>query len=136
MSRGLLLVEDDDDDVELTLLGFRHNALEPEVAVAKDGVEALDLLRAAVEAGRPLPAAIVTDLKMPRMDGLELLRRLKEDSRLRHIPVLVLTSSGYEADMRAARALGAQRYLRKPADLNDYRPIVASIREALSEPAK
>lgn len=135
MSGLLLFVDDDPDDVELTLLGFRKSGLDAEVAVARDGVEALELLTRAYEGGRPLPGAILTDLKMPRMDGFELLRRLKADSRLSPIPVLVLTSSGYEADMQEALRLGAWRYLRKPAEIEDYADIVGQLRELMSPKA-
>lgn len=131
MSGGLLVVEDDGDDVDLTMLGFRAQGFDAEIAVAGDGAEALELLREAYEAGKPLPAAILTDLKMPRMDGLELIRRLKADPRLRDIPVLVLTSSGYQADLDEALRLGASRYLRKPANLDDYAEIVRQIKEVM-----
>jgi two-component system response regulator len=131
MRGTLLFVDDDRDDIELTLLGFRGEHFEAEVAVAQDGAEALEFLLKAYEAGRPLPAAILTDLKMPRMDGLELIRRLKADARLRDIPVLVLTSSGYQADMDEALRLGASRYLRKPANLDEYAEIVRQLRDAM-----
>lgn len=131
MSAAVLFVEDDQDDVELTLLGFRRESFEAEIVVAHDGAEALERLLEAYEAGRRLPAAVLTDLKMPRMDGLELIRRLKADARLRDIPVLVLTSSGYQADMDEALGLGAFRYLRKPANLEDYAAIVKQLRDAM-----
>jgi len=112
MSAPLLFVDDDRDDVELTMLGFRREGFEHEIAVARDGKEALDMLLADYEAGRPLPAAVLADIKMPRMDGLELLRRIKNDPRLRKIPVVILTSSGYDADLNgsaAAATCGSRR---------------------------
>jgi len=130
MSRVLLFVEDDRDDVELTLLGFRR--FEHEILVVRDGKEALEWLAAGYAHSRPLPAAILTDLKMPRMDGLELLHHLKEDPRLRDIPVLFLTSSGNEADQAEAARLGAAAYFRKPSDLGDYPEIVKRTRELMA----
>lgn len=128
MSRSLLFVEDDEDDIRLTLLGFRHQKFEPVVVVAKDGKEALDLLLSDRDAARPLPLAILTDIKMPRMDGLELLRRIKSEPILKEIPVAVLTSSDHEVDRTEARRLGAIDYLMKPSDLDAYAAIVSRIR--------
>lgn len=136
MSGTLLFVDDDRDDVDLALLGFRGQNFDPEVAVARDGAQALELLLSAYESGRSLPAAILTDLKMPRMDGLEFIRRLKADTRLRNIPVLVLTSSGYQADMDEALRLGACQYLRKPANLDDYAEIVKQLRDVMQLQAR
>lgn len=133
MSRSLLFVEDDGDDVELALLGFRLQSFEPQVVVAKDGKEALDLLISDREASRPLPHAILTDIKMPRMDGLELLRRIKSEPRLREIPVGIFTSSDHEADRKEAMRLGAACYLMKPSDLDDYAGIVKSLRELMED---
>jgi CheY-like chemotaxis protein len=127
----LLFVEDDNDDVELTLMGFRHEGFEQEIVVARDGQEALDLLHADYAAARPLPGAIVTDLKMPRMDGLEFLHRLKEDPRLRNIPVAFLTSSGDENDRSEAQRLGVSQYMRKPSDLDDYAQVVARVKDLM-----
>lgn len=131
MSPGLLFVEDDADDVELALLGFSLQKFEPGVVVAKDGKEALDLLLSDCEAARPLPRAVLTDIKMPRMDGLELLRRIKSEPRLRGIPVGIFTSSDHEADRSEALSLGADCYLMKPSDLDAYAGIVKSIRELM-----
>lgn len=128
---NLLFVEDDGDDVELALLGFRLQNFEARIIVAKDGKEALDLLLADCEAARPLPRAILTDIKMPRMDGLELLRLVKSDPRLRAIPVGIFTSSDHEADRNEAMRLGASCYLMKPSDLDDYAGIVGRIRELM-----
>lgn len=130
MSR-LLLVDDDKDDVQLTMLGFRDEKLDCEVLVAVDGQHALDLLLADYAAGRPLPDAVLLDLKMPRVDGLELLGRLKGDPRLRKIPAAVFTSSGHETDMTEAMRLGADLYLRKPSSLRDYAAIVRQVRELM-----
>lgn len=131
MNRDLLFVEDDAEDVKLTLLGFRLQRFEPRVVVAMDGKEALDVLLSDLEASRPLPLAIITDIKMPRMDGLELLRRIKSEPRLRDIPVVILTSSDHEADRTDAMRLGAACYLMKPSDLDAYAEIVSRIRELM-----
>lgn len=131
----LLFIDDDNDDVELTLLGFRTEGFEHEIIVARDGQHALDLLRSDYAEARPLPGAIMTDLKMPRMDGLEFFHRLKEDPRLRNIPVAFLTSSGDENDKAEALRLGASHYLMKPSDLNNYGEIVARVREIMGAAA-
>jgi len=128
----ILLVDDDRDDIELTMLGFRDEGFKCEVAVAHDGKEALDFLLAAYSAHRPLPAAVLLDLKMPRMDGFELITRVMGDPRLRHIPVAVLTSSGHETDIKEAERLGASRYLRKPTDLKDYFLIVQEVKALMT----
>lgn len=127
----LLLVDDDADDVKLTLLGFRLQRFEPHVVVAKDGKEALEILLAGREASHPLPRAILTDVKMPRMDGLELLRQIKGEPRLRDIPFVVLTSSDHEADRKEAMSLGAICYLTKPSDLDAYANIVSRLRKLM-----
>lgn len=132
--RSLLFIDDDRDDVTLTLMGLRAAGLDLEVVLARDGREALDLLEADYAGFRPLPAVILTDLKMPRMDGLELLRRLKEDPRLRHIPVAFLTSSGNEDDRLHAVRSGAVEYFRKPSNIDDYADIAARVR-SLAAPA-
>ncbi len=132
MSAPLLFVDDDLDDVEVTMKGFRRAGFEHEILVARDGKEALDLLVAAFEGGRPLPAAILTDIKMPRMDGLELLRRVKSDPRLRAIPVVILTSSGYEPDLNEAMRLGCGRFLRKQENLDEYAAIAREVRALMA----
>ena len=128
MSQTLLFVDDDSEDVKLTLLGFRLQNFEDPVVVARDGKEALDLLLSYLEASRPLPALILTDIKMPRMSGLDLQRQLKREPRLREIPVAVLTSSDHEADKTEALALGARDYMMKPSDLDAYAEIVSRVR--------
>ena len=101
------------------------------MVVAKDGKEALDLLIADREASRSLPLLILTDIKMPRMDGLELLRRVKSEPLLSEIPFAILTSSDHEADRKEALRLGANDYFRKPSDLDTYAEIVSRIRELM-----
>jgi CheY-like chemotaxis protein len=124
----LLLVDDDADDVELALLGLTKAGFPYPVEVASCADDALARLLKAIEADEPLPAAVVLDVKMPRMSGLELLRRLREHPHLAAIPAAFLTSSSHEADRTQAEALGARLYLNKPADLNGYGDIAARLK--------
>ena len=120
--KTILLVEDNPDDEELTLLSLRESNIVNEVVVARDGVEALDYLFAADQnAGRevsPLPELILLDLKLPRLDGLEVLRRLRANPRTQLVPVVVLTSSSEEEDIVASYRLGANSYVRKPVEFH------------------
>jgi two-component system response regulator len=120
----ILLVEDNPDDVELTQRALRAGNIANEVIVARDGVEALDYLFAQGEhAGRDVarqPAVMLLDLKLPRIDGHELLRRLRADERTRLLPVVVLTSSSEESDLVQSYALGANSYVRKPVQSEEF----------------
>ncbi len=120
----ILLVEDNPDDVSLTLRAFRKNHILNEVIVARDGVEALDyLFGAGAHAGRDTtiePGLILLDLKLPKMDGLEVLRRLRTDARTRLVRVVVLTSSKEEQDVASCYELGATSYIRKPVDFEEF----------------
>jgi len=130
-SETILLVEDNPDDVELTLRALRKEGLLAEVVVAHDGVEALDYLFARGEhAGRDPrrhPAVVLLDLKMPRIDGLEVLRRLRSDDRTRLLPVVVLTCSREERDLKDSYSLGANSYIRKPVDFDRFREAVRQL---------
>lgn len=123
-TKPILLVEDNDDDVRLTRRALQKNNIMNEMIVMRDGVEALAYLRAAVEpAGRRnhgLPALILLDLKLPKMDGLEVLRELRADPRLRRQPVVILTSSKEEQDIIRSYDLGANSYIRKPVDFEQF----------------
>lgn len=128
--RTILLVEDNPRDEELTLRAFhRSNILNP-VVVARDGVEALDYLFArGVHAGRQagMPQIILLDLKLPKLDGLEVLRALRHDSRTRLLPVIVLTSSAEEQDVVRSYDLGANSLVRKPVDFVQFTEAVRQL---------
>jgi two-component system, response regulator len=120
----ILLVEDNPDDEALTLRALKKNNILNEVVVAHDGVEALDyLLGTGPHAGRDLkvmPQLVLLDLKLPRVDGLEVLRRLRADERTRLLPVVILTSSKEERDLVNGYRLGANSYVRKPVDFGEF----------------
>jgi CheY-like chemotaxis protein len=119
----ILLVEDDLQDVELTVTALDDYKLRNEVVVTRDGVEALDFLyRRAAFAERPagLPVVILLDLKLPRIDGLEVLRQLKADESLRSVPVVVLTSSRESRDLEECYRLGVNAYVVKPVRFNEF----------------
>lgn len=123
-TRRILLVEDNPDDVALTLRALRAHRVANEVVVAEDGVEALDYLfgegKYAGRDVRDLPVVVLLDLKLPRVDGLEVLRRVRADERTRLVPVVILTSSREEQDLVASYASGANSYVRKPVDFNQF----------------
>lgn len=123
-SNVILLVEDNSDDEEITLRAFRKSAIANEVVVVRDGVEALDYMFATgTHAGRsmkPLPAVILLDLKLPKLGGLEVLRRLRAEDSTRRVPVVVLTSSNEERDVLSSYDLGANSFVRKPVDFTQF----------------
>lgn len=127
--RIMLLVEDNPDDVELTRRALQKNNLTNELVVVQDGVDALAYLREAArgENGRQLPTVILLDLKLPRMDGLELLRQIRADERLKRLPVVVLTSSKEQQDIMASYDLGANSYIRKPVDFERFTEAVRQL---------
>ena len=120
----LLLVEDNPDDEELTLLAFEQNPSAQDVVVARDGVEALDyLFGTGIYAGRDtstLPALILLDLQLPRINGLEVLQRLRADQRTKLIPIVILTTSNEQQDLIDSYTLGCNSYIRKPVDYNQF----------------
>jgi two-component system response regulator len=120
----ILLVEDNQDDEELALLAFKKGQVANEVVVARDGVEALDYLFGTgshIERDvRVLPQLMLLDLKLPKVDGLEVLRRVRADPRTRRLPVVILTSSREEEDLIKGYDLGANSYVRKPVDFNQF----------------
>jgi len=119
----ILVVEDDPRDVELTLTALDEYKLANEVIVARDGKEALDYLYCREQfASRPeeSPAVILLDLKLPKVDGLEVLQQIRSDERLKMVPVVVLTSSHEEKDMLASYKLGVNAYVVKPVDFHEF----------------
>ncbi len=122
---SILLVEDDPDDEALTLRALGEHNLANEIVLARDGVQALDLLHGTPDGGsggqRPLPEVVLLDLKLPRLDGLEVLRRVRAHPRTKHLPVVILTSSAEDKDRLASYDLGANSYVRKPVDFSELR---------------
>ena len=120
----LLLVEDSPDDEELTLLAFEQSQIAHEVVVARDGVEALDyLFGTGIYADRDMntmPALILLDLQLPRINGLEVLQRLRSDKRTKLLPVVILTTSNEQQDLINSYNVGCNSYLRKPVDYNQF----------------
>lgn len=117
----ILLIEDNPDDVELTMLAFEKNQILNEVLVARDGVEALDILHGPdSDLRRSRIAVILLDLKLPRIDGLQVLRAIRGDARTRVLPVVVLTSSREEHDLMESYKLGVNSYIRKPVQFESF----------------
>ncbi|NDY41505.1 response regulator [Dissulfurirhabdus thermomarina] len=116
----ILLVEDNPDDVELTLHAFRKYRLANRVHVVRDGQEALDRLLGDGDAAGPLPKVVLLDLNLPKVHGLEVLRRLRADPRTALIPVVVLTTSALDRDLEESYRLGANSYIVKPVDFQRF----------------
>ena len=123
-NKTILLVEDNADDEALTLRALKKSNILNEVVVARDGAEALDYLFAAgAYAGRStsnMPQVVLLDLKLPKVDGLEVLRRLRSDERTKLLPVVILTSSKEERDIINGYAFGCNSYVRKPVDFVEF----------------
>ncbi len=118
----ILLVEDNPDDVALTLRALKSHNITNDVVVAQDGAQALDLLFGAKAAalGGELPAVVLLDLKLPKVNGMEVLQRIRADDRTRLLPVVILTSSDEERDVIEGYSLGANSYVRKPVDFVEF----------------
>ncbi|HLL69748.1 MAG TPA: response regulator [Micromonosporaceae bacterium] len=119
-SDPILLVEDNPDDVILTLRAFRKNNMGNEVVVAPDGQVAIDMLFPTDESTPLRPALVLLDVKLPRVDGLEVLRRIRADARTHPLPVVVLTTSSEERDIVESYRLGANSYVRKPVVFSEF----------------
>lgn len=129
--RFILLVEDNPDDVELTLRALRLHNVQNEVAIVRDGAEALDyLFTTGAYASRDpgtMPTVILLDLKLPKIDGLEVLRRIRADERTELLPVVILTSSREEQDVVSGYKLGANSYVQKPVDFAQFSEAVRQL---------
>ena len=121
-NKTILLVEDNDDDVALTLRAFRRSHLMNPVVVVRDGVEALDFLfaRGAYQHRIALPTIVILDLKLPKLDGLGVLRTMRADPRTALLPTVILTSSKDERDIVDGYSFGANSYVRKPVDFAEF----------------
>jgi CheY-like chemotaxis protein len=123
-NKPILLVEDNPDDEALTLRALKKNHISNQIVVARDGAEAVDFLYGTgTHAGRNLdilPAVVLLDLKLPKLDGLEVLRRIRSDARTALLPVVILTSSREDQDLLRSYSLGANSYVRKPVDFNQF----------------
>jgi two-component system response regulator len=124
MNKVILLVEDNSTDEKLTLMAFKKSGIANETIVARDGVKALDYLFGTGEhAGRDIsvtPTVMLLDLNLPRVNGLEVLRRVRGDERTRSLPVVMLTASKEEEDVVRSYSLGANAYVRKPVDFTEF----------------
>jgi len=130
-NKVILLVEDNPDDEKLTLRALEKNHIRNEVVVARDGVEALDyLFGTGTFAGRDsndLPAVVLLDLKLPKVDGLEVLRRVRAEARTKMLPVVILTSSVEDRDLAQCYASGVNSYVRKPVDFSEFIEVVKQL---------
>lgn len=125
-SRPILLVEDNPLDLDLTIRAFKKRRLVNPIEVARDGEEAVAWIPR-WEAGEPLPLIILLDLKLPKIDGLEVLRTIKEHPKYNMIPVVVLTSSSEDKDIHKAYRLGANSYIVKPVDFDKFIAVASEI---------
>ncbi len=126
-NKTILLVEDNPDDEALTLRAFKKNNICNEVTVARDGQQALYYFFGEGASERPTPAVVLLDLKLPKIDGLEVLRRLRADPRTSSQPIVILTSSKEEQDILTGYGLGANSYVRKPVDFIQFMEAVRQL---------
>ncbi len=122
-SRSILLVEDNPDDEKLIIRALRRSSIANDIQVAHNGEEALNILFSDV----PLPAVVLLDIKLPKIDGLEVLRRLRASDRTRLLPIVVLTSSSEERDIIDSYNLGANSYVRKPVEFDKFTEAVKQL---------
>ena len=127
----ILLVDDNPSDVELTIHAFRHNKLANRIHVAEDGAEALDFIFCSGaykdRSFTQPPTVILLDLKLPRVDGLDVLRAIRADERTKAIPVVILTSSAQQRDLIDGYRLGINAYIQKPVDFDEFRKVIQQI---------
>jgi two-component system response regulator len=127
---NILLVEDSPDDVELTLRAFKSHNITNAVVVASDGAKALEYLFGSDDGTTPpgdLPAIVLLDLKLPKVNGLEVLERIRADERTRFLPVVILTSSNEQQDLVEGYKLGVNSYVRKPVDFTEFTEAVRQL---------
>lgn len=124
MNGSVLLVEDNPDDEKLTLRALRHNKIANPIRIARDGVEALDLL---VGEGSEGFALVLLDINLPKVSGLEVLQRMRADPRTEFTPVVILTSSKAESDLMQGYSLGANSFVRKPINFREFVDAVATL---------
>ena len=129
--KTILLVEDNSSDEKLTLMAFKRSGIANEVHVVRDGAEALEYLFAtgahADRKDAPLPAVVLLDLKLPRLDGTDVLRAIRSNERTKLVPVVILTSSKEDEDIARSYALGANAYVRKPVDFTHFAEAVKTL---------
>lgn len=126
--KTILLVEDNPDDVRLTRRSFKENHIMNDLIVATDGAEALDyLLKTADDPDGQLPAVTLLDLNLPKIDGLELLQRIRAHPKLKRLPIVVLTSSKEQIDLVRSYELGANSYIQKPVEFDDFNRAVQQL---------
>jgi len=130
-SKVILLVDDNPDDVLLTIRALKKSKVSNEIIITSDGIEALDFLFAQGKYTdhdiNKLPAVVLLDLKMPRMDGLEVLRRIRADERTKFLPVVILTCSKEEEDLINSYKLGANSFIHKPVDWNRFAKAIRTL---------
>jgi len=123
----ILMVEDNLSDIELTKRAFEKGRISNKLVVAMDGQKALDYLLGTGGDSPLLPAVVLLDLKLPKVDGLEVLRRMRADDRTKRLPVVILTSSSEEPDLIKSYDLGANSYIRKPVDFNKFSEVIQQL---------
>lgn len=130
-ARPILLVEDNPDDEELILLALKDNQISNNIVVARDGVEALDYLFASGHyAGRDvmeIPALVMLDLKLPKLNGLDVLQRIRNNAHTRTVPVVILTSSNEATDLLTSYELGVNSFIRKPIEFEEFQKVVRQL---------
>jgi two-component system response regulator len=126
---SILLVEDSPDDVEITRRALERGQVKNHLTVARDGQEALDILFSRRDTDGALPGLILLDLNLPKVDGREVLEKIKSDPKLRRVPVIALTSSTREEDVVRAYDLGVNTFISKPVKFEDFIRVIATIRD-------
>lgn len=137
-SRSILMIEDSPMDIDLTIRAFNKRNLNNPVEIARDGEEGLAYINR-WDAGEPLPVVILLDLKLPKVDGLDVLKQIKQHPVYRTIPIVVLTTSAEDRDVKAAYELGANSYIIKPVDFDKFLEVAAQIElywNVINKPAR